>query len=231
MHSFQEKDYDKAVQSLIRRFNLKAAIFDLDGTLINNNHYHLLAWQKYLHINGISITEEEYNAHFNGRTNKDVIQYIYKEPLTPEAINRYALEKEALYRELYEAHIKPIDGLIDFLAALHRHDILMAIATSGIQVNIDFMFSHIPIKQYFPVVVNSSHISKGKPDPEIYLKAASLLNIPAENCLVFEDAIVGILSARSAGMQVVALNTTEEREALFQADLIIENYLPGNFDV
>ena len=138
-----------------------------------------------------------------------MIQYIYKEPLTPEAINRYALEKEALYRELYEAHIKPIDGLIDFLAALHRHDIPMAIATSGIQVNIDFMFSHIPIKQYFPVVVNSSHISKGKPDPEIYLKAATLLNIPAENCLVFEDKHTGVMAAKAAGMRCVMLQRME----------------------
>ena len=224
------KTIQDITKQLAQKFNCHAFIFDLDGTLIDNNSFHRLAWQEYLRKNKISITDEEYRHHFNGRTNRDVIEYIYREPLTEEMINRYALEKEALYREIYEPHIKPIDGLMDFLAALHLQNIPMAIATSGIQVNIDFMFSHIPIKQYFPVVVNSSHISKGKPDPEIYLKAASMLNIAVENCLVFEDAVVGILSARSAGMKVVALNTTEDKEALFQADMIIENYLPGNFD-
>ena len=100
----------------------------------------------------------------------------------------------------------------------------MAIATSGIQPNIDFMFEEVPIKPYFKEVVNSSHITKGKPDPEIYLKTASLLQISPKNCLVFEDAVVGIQSAKAASMKVIAVATTQPKEELTLADRIIDDY-------
>jgi len=86
------------------------------------------------------------------------------------------------------------------------------------------MFENIPIKKYFKTVINSSHIKKGKPDPEIYLKVASLLNVPTKNCLVFEDAVVGIKSAKAAGMKVIAVATTEPKEELSEADMIIDDY-------
>lgn len=100
----------------------------------------------------------------------------------------------------------------------------MAIATSGIQPNIDFMFEEVPVRQFFKEIVNSSHITKGKPDPEIYLKVASLLNLPPKNCLVFEDAVVGIKAAKAAGMKVIALATTQTKEELSIADMIIDDY-------
>ena len=150
--------------------------------------------------------------------------------MTNEEAMVYALEKEALYREIYKADIKPVNGLLELLEAFHKINIPMAIATSGIQVNIDFMFEHIPIKQYFKQVVNSSHISKGKPDPEIYLKTASLLNIPAENCLVFEDAVVGVNAAHAAGMKVIAITTTQSKEELKDAEMIIADFTAGSLN-
>ena len=212
------------IENLLERFGTKAVIFDLDGTLLDNNSYHLKSWIEYLKKIGRNISEEEYNANINGRTNTDVIKYIYNREMSNDEILKYTLEKEALYRELYKPYIKPIAGLIDFLEILKEKEIPMAIATSGIQPNIDFMFEEVPIRQYFKEVVNSSHIKKGKPDPEIYLKTASLLNIPPKNCLVFEDAVVGIKSAKAAGMKVVAVATTQTREELSIADLIMEDY-------
>ena len=86
------------------------------------------------------------------------------------------------------------------------------------------MFDNVPIKQYFKVIVNSSHIKKGKPDPEIYIKTALLLNVSPKNCLVFEDAVVGINSAKAAGMKVIAIATTHPKEELNGADMIIDDY-------
>jgi HAD superfamily hydrolase (TIGR01509 family) len=134
------------------------------------------------------------------------------------------LEKEALYRRIYKPFIKPVTGLLNFLEILSQKNIPMAIATSGIQPNIDFMFENIPIKHYFKIIVNSSHISNGKPHPEIYLKAASLLNISPKNCLVFEDAVVGINSAKAAGMKVIAIATTQTKEELAIADMIVDDF-------
>jgi len=212
------------VDKILHKFNPGAVIFDLDGTLIDNNSYHLETWKKYLENLGRNISEEEYNANINGRTNKDVIEYIFERKMDPEEILKYSLEKEALYRDIYLPFIEPVAGLIELLEILQDENIPMAIATSGIQPNIDFMFENIPIKKYFKTVVNSSHISKGKPDPEIYLKTASILGVMPENCLVFEDAVVGINSAKAAGMKVIALATTQPKEELAAADLIIDNF-------
>lgn len=212
------------VDQLLKEFDTRAVIFDLDGTLLDNNPYHLKSWIKYLEKNQRNITEEEYNANINGRTNKDVIAYIHGKDMSDEDTLKYSLEKEALYREIYQPFIEPVKGLLPFLQILAEKNIPMAIATSGIQPNIDFMFEHVPVKKYFNVVVNSSHIKKGKPDPEIYIKAASLLGVEPANCLVFEDAVVGINSAKAAGMKVVAIATTQPKEELAAADKIIDDY-------
>jgi HAD superfamily hydrolase (TIGR01549 family) len=113
---------------------------------------------------------------------------------------------------------------MELLEILYSHHVPMAIATSGIQVNIDFMFDNVPIKKYFPVIVNSSHISKGKPDPEIFVQAALKLGMEPEKCLVFEDAVVGIRAAKAAGMKVIAVATTQTKQDLAIADLIIDDY-------
>ena len=203
---------------------VKAAIFDLDGTLIDNNSYHLQSWVRYLKNMDRDISEEEYKANVNGRTNKDVIEYIYQRKMEDAEAMVYALEKEAIYRELYKKDITPVAGLLPFLKRLHDRHIPMAIATSGIQVNIDFMFDNIPMRQYFDAVVNSSHIKKGKPDPEIYLKTAEILGVAPGNCLVFEDAVVGINSAKAAGMKVIGVLTTHSAEELSGADALIKDY-------
>lgn len=203
---------------------VKAVIFDLDGTLIDNNAYHLQSWIKYLKNKNREISEEEYKANVNGRTNKDVIEYIYQRKMEDAEAMVYAHEKEAIYRELYQPHITPVAGLLPLLQKLKDLRISMAIATSGIQVNIDFMFDNIPMREYFDVIVNSAHISKGKPDPEIYIKTAELLNVAPENCLVFEDAVVGINSAKAAGMKVVGVLTTHSAAELAGADVLIRDY-------
>src|SRR5674476_498502 len=119
-----EKDMQPGIAKLLGEFNSKAVIFDLDGTLIDNNYYHLKTWKKYLENIGINISEEEYNANINGRTNKDAIKYIYSgRKLSDEEILKYTLEKEALYREIYQPFITPIPGLIELLTILKDNNI------------------------------------------------------------------------------------------------------------
>jgi beta-phosphoglucomutase family hydrolase len=212
------------IDGILKEFETKAVIFDLDGTLLDNNSFHRQSWIEYLKNMGREISEEEFNQNFNGRTNKDVIEYIFNRKMSPEEILKYSLEKEAVYRKIYKPFIKPVVGLIQLLQILKQKKIPMAIATSGIQPNIDFMFENVPIKEYFSEVVNSSHISKGKPDPEIYLKVASLLKVEPKNCLVFEDAVVGVNAAKAAGMKVIAVATTQPKAELADADKIIDDF-------
>ncbi|HEY1017903.1 MAG TPA: HAD family phosphatase [Sediminibacterium sp.] len=202
-----------------------AIAFDLDGTLIDNNQFHFITWQEFYRKRNRELTMDEYKACFNGRTMTDCVKYVFQQPDMPtEEIERYTNEKESLYREIYAAHIKPIPGLLALLELLDREQIPMVIATSGIQDNIDFLFSHIPIKQYFKRVIKGSDITHGKPHPEMYQLAAKELGLPAGKCIAFEDATVGITSAGAAGMKVVALTTTHTPEELAGADWIVKDY-------
>lgn len=202
----------------------EAVIFDLDGTLIDNNSYHIEAWKVFYDKIGKPFSKEEYTQNINGRINRDIFNYVFNTTLSPEAIEEYSHEKEAMYRELYKPHIKPIDGLLDFLGELERAKVPKAIATSGLVPNINFMFEHVPIKNYFYSVIDASQITHGKPHPEIFLKAAIAVNAVPSTCVAFEDSVAGVRSAKAAGMKVVGLTTTHTAEEIKDADLIIKDY-------
>lgn len=209
---------------------LKAAIFDLDGTLVDNNDVHYDAWKKYLKDNGKDISDEDFKENISGRTNQDAVEHIYDKKMSKEEASKYYMEKEQIYRDMYKDDIAPIGGLENFLKELDDHGIAMAIATSGIPVNIEFMFEHVPIRKYFKKIINADDISNGKPDPEIFLKAAQELDIDPENCVVFEDSISGVKAGKAAGMKVVALTTTHSKDELNEADIVIGDYSELSFE-
>ncbi|MEP6465568.1 MAG: HAD family phosphatase [Parafilimonas sp.] len=202
----------------------EAVIFDLDGTLIDNNAYHIEAWKAFYNKIGKPFSLEDYTKNINGRINRDIFNYVFNTTLNPEKIEEYSDEKEAMYRDLYQAHIKPINGLINFLEELEKAKIPKAIATSGLVPNINFMFEHVPIKNHFFSVIDSTQVIYGKPHPEIFLKASISVNAVPSKCVAFEDSIAGIKSAKAAGMKVVGLTTTHTAEDISDADLIIKDY-------
>lgn len=215
---------ESQISQFLYNYNIQAAIFDLDGTMLDNNAYHLKSWLDYLKDEGITITTEEFNKNISGRTNKDTLEYIYQRKMTDEEAMKYTLKKEAMYRQIYKPYLKEVAGLTHLLQYFHEQKIKMAIATSGIQPNIDFMFDNLPIRNYFEEVVNSAHIQKGKPDPEIYLLTAERLGVEPKYCLVFEDSLPGIASGLAAGMHVIALTTSHVAAELQDANLTIRDF-------
>ncbi|WKV12783.1 HAD family phosphatase [Marivirga harenae] len=193
--------------------NKKAIIFDMDGVIIDNISYHIEALKIFLKQFGKEVTEEEFQNHYNGRTIQEVILDL-KPGADPKEVMRLAEEKEKIYRDLYSQDLAPTPGLMEFLPKAKKAGLKMAVATSAITANADFTLDGLNIREYFDAVIDSTMVIKGKPDPQIYIKAAEQLNISPENCVVMEDALAGIQSAKSAGMDVIGLYTSLKKEEL-----------------
>lgn len=200
-----------------------AAIFDMDGVIVDNDIYHFKAWEVLCTNYGLNTSPEEVKSWF-GNTNPMILRKLFGDSLDTEAIDRLGNEKELIYREIYLPDIKPVPGLKLFLDDLRSCNITIAIATSAPTVNVDFVLEHTGLKEYFQFIVDASMITEGKPSPEIYLKASEVLKSMVSDCLVFEDSFHGIESAGRAGMKVVGVATTHPSSKLNGTILNIENF-------
>ena len=205
-------------------------LFDMDGVIVDNHKYHFLSWQKLAEKYDIAITEEFYKKEMNGKTFMGIMEVLFKKNISPKNGKRIAIEKEAIYRELYKSQLKPTNGLIDFLKMIKKEGIPMVVGTSAPVENVDFTLDGLSIRSYFNGVVDDRAVTKGKPDPEVYLKCALLAKKAPKNCIVFEDAIAGIKAGKAAGAKVIALATSHKREEL-EADLIVNNFESINLEV
>lgn len=187
-------------------------IFDMDGVIVDNYLYHIDAWGEFCKRHGLNFEVEDFTRKYFGKNNADILQALFGKNLTGTEIDMLGEEKEAIYRELYQPYIKPLDGLLDFMRELKIQGGKIAIASSAPQSNINFVVEKTCIKEYIDVSVNGNMVRLGKPNPDIFLKAAELLRIQPGKCLVFEDSFSGIQAAINAGMQVVALATTHKKE-------------------
>ena len=206
-----------------------AVIFDMDGTLIDNTPYHFKSWQALFKKYGKSeLSKQTYYTEISGVPVMDTIRKLFGGDHDEARLEGLLNEKEEFYRQAYAPYLAPINGLENFLTGLKNSGIKMAMATSATVEDIDFVLNKIPIRNDFDVIVNSSMVSKPKPDPAIFLKAAEKLNMPPERCVVFEDSLAGIKAANSAGMKVVAITTGHKAEALHPVNLVIDDYTTLN---
>ena len=199
-------------------------IFDMDGVIVDSNPYHKIALRQFCNKYGHDLNEEQLKEKIYGRTNKDWLVNVFG-PLDERRLRAYAEEKELLFRELYAADIRPVDGLEDFLSNAVKQNIPRSIATSAPRANVDFTLDKTHLEKYFPVILDESFVTRGKPDPEIYLKTAAAMKIEPEKCIVFEDSLSGVRAAKTAGCKVVGVTTTHPGHELSETDLVIDNFL------
>jgi HAD superfamily hydrolase (TIGR01509 family) len=200
-----------------------AFLFDMDGVIIDSNPFHKISLKQFCKKYGHDLSEDQLREKIYGRTNKDWIVNVFGK-LDGQKLRAYADEKEALFRELYKDDIKPVDGLMSFLKRMDEQKIPRAIATSAPRENVDFTLSKTGTGKYFSVILDESFVSKGKPDPEIYLKTAAALKFDPKDCIVFEDSLSGVKAGKAAGCKVVGITTTHSREELVETDLVIDNF-------
>lgn len=200
-----------------------AFIFDMDGVLIDSNPFHKVALQQFCKQHGYDLDEAQLREKIYGRTNKDWLRNLFGD-IDKGLLLQYADEKEALFRELYKNDVRPLDGLTPFLSKLQEGGINRAIATSAPRANVDFTLQYTNMGGFFDTILDESFVSKGKPDPEIYLKTAKALGFDPAKCIVFEDSFSGIEAGKGAGCKVVGITTTHSREELSNTDFIMDNF-------
>lgn len=182
--------------------NYKGVIFDFNGTLFWDTLYHDQAWDEFLDIHNIKLTQEEKMQKIMGRTNQDILRGIIGKTISDEEIISMTNEKEMIYQQIcLKSKMELASGAIDFFRFLRAQKIPFTIASaSGIE-NINFYFDHLALGKWFSFdkVIYNDGTFRGKPFPDIYLLAAKRLNLKMGETIVFEDSSIGIQSAENAG--------------------------------
>jgi len=186
----------------------RAVIFDIDGTLVDNMHLHAEAFAVFAERHGLPPLTKEDRARLDGRRNSEIFPILFGRDVPRDEWLAYEHEKEGLYRELSRGRLSPMRGLHDLIERLRDERIPIALATSAPKPNVVHTLAELELAAEFPVIVRGDEVDRGKPAPDVFIEAARRLGVPADACLVFEDAPMGIEAAHAAGMRVVALTTS-----------------------
>jgi beta-phosphoglucomutase len=195
----------------------RAAVFDMDGVLIDNSRFHREAWRRLAREEGFPLTDPEFWRQAIGRPVEEAVPRILGRPVPPAEAVRLAQRKTTLYHELADGQAPPVAGVVAFVRALAALGVPRALATSAVADSAARILEGIGLTAVFPVQVTAGQVQRGKPDPEVYLTAAARLGVPPAACVVFEDAVVGVEAARRAGMAVVGVTTAHAAAELREA--------------
>jgi len=191
-----------------------AAIFDMDGTLVDNMPLHIECWIALFRDEGRTVTVEDYHAAGIGGSAEEVARHFLGEHLTDAQTERLVGRKEFLYRTLARRRLKLLRGTRRLLRQARRVGIPLALATSAGPQNVAFFLETQALDGYFDAVLDSGSVARTKPHPDVFLQAAGRLGIAPDDCLVFEDSLPGLEAARRAGMRAVAVATMHPAEQL-----------------
>jgi len=200
----------------------KGVIFDLDGVLIDTGQFHRQSWYDLAGEEDFEMSDELFYSTF-GMQNYQIIPLLVRRDLTAEDIERMSEWKERRYRELISGKLTLQEGARGLIDELKSNGFLLAIGTSAPQANLAFMLEHTGVDDCFDAYVTGEEVSNSKPAPDTFLKAAEKLSLTPGRCLVVEDAVQGVQAGKKAGMKVVAVCTTRQREDLEDADLIVDS--------
>lgn len=200
---------------------MKGIIFDMDGTMVDNMMVHHQIWQQVLSDLGLNWSIDKVKAKVHG-VNTEILKRLFGDKYSAEERLQISNKKEAAYRDYFKSRLKLIDGLSVFLEQLHQANIPMAIGTAAPAENANFVLDTLNIRHYFKGVFHAGSVTKGKPNPEIFLKAAASLNLNPEDCLVFEDSVSGAATAKNAGCKAIIVTTTHSKQEFAHFDHILQ---------
>lgn len=182
---------------------------------------HTSVWQEYLQRHGID--SANLTGRMHGARNDALVRTLFGDHLSAEEVFRHGTAKEALFRERLapQLHQQIVPGVQDFLE--RHHAVPKAVGSNAEPANIAQVLDGAGLRTFFRAIVDGDQVARPKPEPDIYLKAASLLGVPPAGCIVFEDSPTGVAAGRAAGMRVVGINTAG-LAALPGVDLLVDNF-------
>lgn len=199
-----------------------AAIFDMDGVLVDTYHAHFRSWRELAESEGIELTEADFSASF-GRTSREIIAHHWKlEGGAGERVDELDRRKEAAFRRLLEEDFPAMPGAVELLGALRASGFRLAVGSSAPPENVEAVVSRLGIGDLLGAVVTGADVVRGKPDPQVFLLAAERLGVAPGQCVVVEDAPPGVKAAKTAGMAAVGMASTgRTAQELAEADLVV----------
>ena len=196
---------------------IQAVIWDLDGVILDSADEHRRAWLRLAREEGIPMTDADFWATF-GKRNDDIFATLWGN-LTPEQVKILSDRKEMYFREFIRKSAAPLPGAIELMRELRDAHFAQALASSTPVENIDLIADVLGLKRYFSILVSGETVAKGKPAPDIFLKAAAVLHMHPSVCLVIEDAVAGVEAAHAAGMRCIAVAGNRDLPGLRKAEL------------
>jgi beta-phosphoglucomutase family hydrolase len=203
---------------------IRAVIFDMDGVIVESEHLHIKAEQQTMLKHGVRISAEELHT-YTGTTAELMFTELIKKYKLNTTFERVFDEKEEFMFKLLEKETRPTKGVIELLKKLKRKGIKLGIASSSHRKLIEYILRRLDIVRLFDFVVSAEDIVHSKPNPEIFLRSARGLRVEPVECLVVEDAKLGVEAAKNAGMRVVGYrNPNSGDQDLSRADMIIDDF-------
>ena len=197
-----------------------AVLWDMDGVLVDTEPFHWQAWEKLSREAGFPMSYDDFRRTFGWR-NEEILRELLGPDISDQRVAELGHRKEKLYRDAVRGNVKPLPGAIELLRKLREAGFRQAVASSAPGANVELILKDLEIKGDFDAVLCDRDVERGKPDPQIFLRAAERLSVVPARCLVIEDAVMGVRAARSAGMACLAVTTTHPAEGLREADWVM----------
>jgi beta-phosphoglucomutase family hydrolase len=194
-------------------------IWDMDGVLVDTGEFHYHSWRQVFADLETEFSREQFRATF-GMNNAGILEEILGYKPESDFVEQISDQKEGHFRRTVRGKVKTLPGVMEWLRQLKDIGVHQAIASSAPQANIDVLVDELEIRDFFEVLI-SGYDMPGKPNPDVFLRAATLMGIKPKSCIVIEDAIAGVRAAKNAGMRCVAVTTTNSAHLLDDADIIV----------
>lgn len=205
----------------------KAILFDMDDLMVNSAPLHIEASDRVFKKLGADVKSlpKEMVAGFYGKRIPEIIQFTMDHfGITKVPLNQIVRIREEIFLELIDEKLEPMPGLFTLVSRIGKTKLKTAVASSGNKVYIKRVLKKFGLEKFFKAIASGDMVENGKPSPDVFLKAAELVNVSPEHCIVLEDAKLGIDAAKSAGMFCVGVinpDSTYEQD-LSRADIVVK---------